>query len=538
MIEAVFNLTKPLLKAALRPLRVKLIDELRDSRAVQDKLLGHLVNKLSSTEYGWSLGVKAGDDYSAFAARVPLVRYDEIGCWVERQMSEESNILTPDPVLFYEKTSGSSGKAKLIPYTASLKASFNKMFLLWLDDLLRNGLNLRKGKFFIGISPAFQHRECTERGIPIGLEDDSEYLSGWLRILLNRFLVAHHKIRKIQDASDFRHILSVLLIAESQLEVISVWNPTFLEILLDYSSENIDEICDDLKKGSVHRAGLSFKFAPVSNDRLMMLRKNEIDWTAIWPEMKLISCWTSANAKRAAHRLSKRFPEVFIQGKGLLATEAPLTMPLIEAKGFVPLLSEVFYEFLDDTDQLRRLHELEVGREYEIIMTQKGGLWRYRTGDVVHATHFYESVPCLEFIGRSDAVCDLVGEKLNENFASMCIERLLPECEFYILLPVESEKGACHYLLIADRLGIRSDRLEDELDKAFCEAYHYRNARLLGQLNAVRIKAAVDIRNIYYNYFIEKGMKIGDIKHERLLRNLEDSTGLIEKIRPLFNNKI
>lgn len=37
-----------------------------------------------------------------------------------------------------------------------------------------------------------------------------------------------------------------------------------------------------------------------------------------------------------------QFPNVFVQGKGLLATEAPMTIPLIEANGYVPVLDEVF----------------------------------------------------------------------------------------------------------------------------------------------------------------------------------------------------
>lgn len=531
MIESAFNLLRPLLKAALRPITSRFIDDLRNSRATQGNLLNELTGKLAATEYGQSLRVKAGDDYSAFAAKVPIVSHDDINCWIERQISEESNILTADTVLFYEKTSGSSGKSKLIPYTSALKASFNRMFLIWLSDLLSHGPELKTGKLFISISPAFQDAEITARGVRVGLEDDSEYLSKWARALLKPFLVAPSEIRKLHDPDDFKHVLSALLIAESRLETVSVWNPTFLEILLDYALKNVDALSEDLKRGVVSRAGLSFKFEPVINHRLMILRGGSIDWTALWPELKLISCWTSANAQRSASRLSKRFPDVFIQGKGLLATEAPITMPLVEAEGFVPLPSEVFYEFLDDNNQILRMHELEVEGEYEIILTQKGGLWRYRTGDRVRVTHFYEGASCLEFTGRSDAVCDLVGEKLNESFASEQIERLAPECEFYILLPVAHETGACHYLLIVDCLNTSTDLLEDKLDKALCEAYYYRNARMFGQLDTVRVQVVSGVSVIYYDYFIEKGMQAGNVKHEHLIRKIEDATGLIKKMR-------
>lgn len=530
MTQAAFNLIRPLLKSALRPLAVRFEDDLSDTRGSQNRLLVQLTSKLSATEYGRSLQVTADDDYSAFAARVPIVTYDDISCWIERQICEESNILTPDPVLFYEKTSGSSGEAKLIPYTAALKASFNRMFLLWLGDLLSNGPKLRTGKAFISISPAFRSAERTRRGVRVGLEDDSEYLSPLTRSLLKPYMVAHSDVRKLQNPTDFKYALSALLIAESGLEIISVWNPTFLEILLDHISENLDSLSDDLKKGVVSRGGLSFRFNPVSDDRISVLRTEPTDWAAVWPDLKLISCWRSASARQAAQRLSERFSGVFIQGKGLLATEAPLTFPLIEAEGFVPLPSEVFYEFLDDGGRLLRLDELAGGSEYEIILTQKGGLWRYKTGDLVRVTHFYRSAPCLEFSGRSDAVYDLVGEKLNERFAADCMELLAPECEFYVLLPVTPPSGTCHYLLIADRLNKPNARFEDELDHALCKSYHYRNARTLGQLNAVKTHLVPRARDIYYDYFIERGMKPGDIKHQRLARRVEDAAGLIRKM--------
>src|SRR5262249_7148496 len=136
------------------------------------------------------------------------------------------------------------------------------------------------------------------------------------------------------------------------------------------------------------------------------------------------------------------------QGKGLLATEAPLTLPLIEAKGYVPMLTEVFFEFFDASGNVRLLHELEPGREYEVIVTQQGGLYRYRIGDRVCATHLYKETMCMEFTGRSNRVCDLVGEKLNENFVRDCLAKVSSTTSFQMLLPVLSKP--LYYLFITD----------------------------------------------------------------------------------------
>ena len=123
----------------------------------------------------------------------------------------------------------------------------------------------------------------------------------------------------------------------------------------------------------------------------------------------------------------------------------PMTVPIIPAHGFLPMLGEVFFELIDDKGRAHRLHEVAAGGEYDLVITQKGGLARYRIGDRVRVTHFHHATPALELIGRSDAVCDLVGEKLNEAFVRDCIgaeagfATLLPAGDRYVLLDRSSK---------------------------------------------------------------------------------------------------
>jgi hypothetical protein len=206
---------------------------------------------------------------------------------------------------------------------------------------------------------------------------------------------------------------------------------------------------------------------------------------------------------------------------------------LIGASGFAPLPSDVFYEFLDEQGRNFLLHELQREGEYEVILTQKGGLSRYCLGDRVRVTGFYLGSPLLEFTGRSDAVCDLVGEKLNENFARVCLEKLSTSGCFQTILPVMPDGGAPYYLLLTDSPQEEIMRLEAELDSELCQAYHYRNARLLGQLDPVKVRAAPQLPEAFYGYFVGKGMKWGDIKHCHLIRKPEDAAGLIARMGAL-----
>jgi hypothetical protein len=533
--DPMLNAIRPIIKPFLRPLLSGFKKSLQNPLQAQQFLLKKIINDLARTEYGRSLSIKANADYQTFAAKAPLVTYDDFNEWIERQKQTEAQVIVAQPVLFYEKTSGSSAAAKFIPYTKALKSSFNRMFLIWLADLLENGPHFKTGRCFISISPAFQPAQNTERGVQVGLEDDRDYLNRWLRLLLNPFFVLPSSLKQLQDPENFKRASAALLLAEKHLEVISIWNPTFLEVLLDFIQANASLLTEDLQRGCLTLEKQTFSFPQTSAERLAKLQTNSFSWQDIWPELKLLSCWTSANAEPASRRLAKQFPQVFLQGKGLLATEAPMTMPLIEAQGFAPMLSEVFFEFIDEQGDIRLLHELKAGHLYEIVITQKGGLYRYRIGDRIRVTGYFQATPCFEFIGRRQAVCDLVGEKLNEQFVGDCLSRLGLQSHFQTLLPVM--KGRPHYLLLSDSLMPYASAdslhslaaLEAQLDTLLCEAFHYRNARMLGQLEGAKIRFAAKAREAYYDYFMSKGMKLGDIKHRVLLANLEDAEKLLEE---------
>jgi hypothetical protein len=516
------------LSLALRRPHARLVAQLQNPAAAQQGLLNRLVRDLAATEYGRAHALKSNDDYEAFAARLPLADYDQLGQWVERQQRTERRVIVAEPVLFYELTSGSAGAAKRIPYTRSLKDSFNRMFAAWLYDLLARGPRFETGRLFISVSPAFRREQRTERGVRVGLDDDADYLNWWMRRLLKRFFVAPPAIKRLREPADFKHALAALLLAEARLEAISIWNPSLLELLLDFIEANRDALLQDLRRGSVRRGGCTFRLKRAAPERLAALDRAEIPWPRVWPHLKLISCWTEANSRPAARRIGERFPGLFLQGKGLLATEAPMTMPLIAARGSVPLAGEVFYEFIDEAGRLSRLHELEAGREYEIVVTPRGGLPRYRVGDRVRATHFYQATPCLEFIGRRDRVCDLVGEKLNGAFVESRLSRLPGAASrFQTLLPVLAAGGPSYYVLVIDRAAGDAEGLAKKLDGAFCDAHHYQLARRLGQLAALRVRVAPDARATYYDYFAGKGMKWGDIKDQFLVRDLDDAAQLL-----------
>lgn len=492
---------RPLIKLfgqLLAPAASRFLSALENPHIAQLSVQKQILSCLINSEYGQLLGIQSIADWQ----QIPIVDYADIEPWIERQKYTQAAILTAEPILFYEKTSGSCGPAKWIPYTKSLRRSFSHMFCIWAYDLIRHGPPFSTGKLYFCISPQLGGA-ATEEGLTVGLEDDSEYLDGWLRWFLHPFLVSPPGLNRLACPEKFKQKLCLALLEEEQLEILSIWSPTFLKVLLDYIQTHQTQLSEQLR----HR---------ISAERTQLILKSEIPWTQIWPELKLISCWDSVQAADQARLLRTRFPGVLVQGKGLLATEAPMTIPLISAQGCVPLLDEVFFEFEDLQGKIHLLHELETGVVYMLILSQKGGLYRYRIGDRVRVSHFYKSTPCLEFLGRTQATSDLVGEKLHEEFVCQVMESLpLKDTFFKSLVPATDP--AEHYILLLDRLNLPPQILAQQLDTALCQSLQYRQARLLGQLSPARVLVSPHIPTMMIQYGMRLGKKWGDLKHPLLV---------------------
>lgn len=483
----------------LAPTSRRFYAALAQPQQAQQVVQQQLIAQLKNCAYGHQFNIHTCEDWH----RLPIVDYDDLQPWIEQSTAKQSP-LTPEPILFYEPTSGSRGPVKRIPYTRSLRQSFSHLFCIWTHDLITQGPKFSTGKLYFSISPSFSDTA--------GTTDDSDYLDPWLRWLLKLFLVISPQSKTPEE---FKQNLACTLLQAESLEIISIWSPSFLTAQLDYIQQHRAQLHERLK-GEMSAIRLQILFSEASPD---------ICWVKLWPQLKLISCWDSVTAADGAVGLKSRFPNVLIQGKGLLATEAPMTMPLIAAKGQVPLLNEVFFEFEDSEGQCHALHQLEVGETYEVIISQGGGLYRYRVGDRVQATHHFLKTPCLRFVGRGKDISDLVGEKLNIQFVSNAISQLnLSATQFQSLVPVREPKA--HYVLLLDRTEQGVGEISQQLESLLCESYHYQLARQLDQLAPARVIVSSTVAEQLSAQKMASGQRWGDIKHAQLELALQDLSWL------------
>ena len=95
----------------------------RSPRRTQEEILATFLRNNAGSDYGRKYDYASITSVEEFQKRVPVVTYEELEPWIRRIIEGEQGVLTSEPVLMLEKTSGSSGPAKYIPYTCLLYTS-------------------------------------------------------------------------------------------------------------------------------------------------------------------------------------------------------------------------------------------------------------------------------------------------------------------------------------------------------------------------------------------------------------------------------
>jgi hypothetical protein len=248
----------------------------------------------------------------------------------------------------------------------------------------------------------------------------------------------------------------------------------------------------------------------------------------IWPRLALVSCWADGPAARFAAALRPRLPAVVMQPKGLLATEAMVSLPWLGAPGAVLALTSHFLEFVDEAGAVYLAHELRQGGLYTVVVTTGGGLYRYQLYDQVEVVGQVKATPCIRFVGKLDRVADWFGEKLNEQFVARCLEQLWKRWEmtphFALLAPAELATGFAYTLYLEIDLAVDAvdtDVLAAALDDLLRESFHYDYCRRLGQLAPARVCRVQGGAATYLAVCQAHGMKLGNIKPALLDRGTE-----------------
>lgn len=416
----------------------------------------HVLRRNTGT--AWLCQYGSPQTLTDFRANVPVCTYGDLRPFLDRILAGEPDILFAGIPVAYERTGGSSEGSKLIPYSAAGLLDFQYNINPWLERTFSQyGIS---GTVYFSISPATRKPEHIG-AIPIGLPDTA-YLGDHIRNILSSRTAVPFEIATIEDISAWRNATISYLSEAYDLELISVWSPTFLLQLLE---------------------------------RIPDARKR-------WPRLKVVSCWADGPSRSFADQIRNLLPQADIQPKGLMATEAIMTVPDVDGKTVAATYG--FMEFLKDGISYLE-DELVPGSIYEVVVTTSSGLYRYRTGDFVIFCGLGEARrPILEFVGRNSLVSDLVGEKLTEPFVRKCLDEV---AGFALLIPDAERRG---YVLVCDQM--LSTEQAKQVESRLRENPQYAYACDIGQLAPMRTMVSQFAKYAYEKYMLAQGTRLGDIK--------------------------
>ncbi len=410
----------------------------KDPLRYQEKILLEYLSRNKHTEYGLKYDFSKIRSASEYQKNVPMSDCETIRPYIERMTKGEADILTSDKPIFFGLTSGTTSHPKFIPVTDYSRAKKAEVADLWVYYISRDHPGILNGKILAIISPEVEG--LTESGVPYGAESGHGYEN--LPAVIKHIYVLPHEVFAIKDY-DSRYYCILRIGMEHNVTSLAALNPSTIVLLCQKIEKWKDRIMADIEKGTLD-AGLDIPEAlrniisstlkpnPKRADFLkdILKEKKELSPKYFWPNLELIECWKGGTVKLYLKELPKYFGNTPIRDFGCLSTEARSSIPMSDkGAGGVLAVTTNFYEFIpkEDIDKKNKrfflCDQLTAGKEYFLVVTTPGGLYRYNMDDIITVDGFFNRTPMIEFVQKGLNAISITGEKLYESHVNEAINK-------------------------------------------------------------------------------------------------------------------
>lgn len=387
---------------------------------------------------------------SSFKSSVPVVSYDDIQPLIQRiALGDTSPILCSQPISEFLTSSGTSaGERKLMP---TIHDDFKRRCLLYsfLMPIMNQylpGLDKGKGMYFFFI----KSESKTPGGLLARPVLTSYYKSSWFT---DRPYDPYNVYTSPNDTilcpdafqSMYCQMLCGLIQSSLVLRMGAVFASGFLRAIR-FLQDHWRELCEDIRTGHLNdmitdgpaRSAVMELLSPDPQLAHYIQECCQKDsWegiiTRIWPRTKYIDVIVTGTMAQYIPTL-----DFYSGGLPLVCTMyassecyfgvnmKPLCKPSEVSYTLIPNMA--YFEFLpvnrstprsvDATDQKLELVELadvQIGQEYELVVTTYAGLYRYRVGDILRVTGFHNKAPQFQFVCRKNVALSVDSDKTNED---------------------------------------------------------------------------------------------------------------------------
>jgi hypothetical protein len=390
---------------------------------VQDELLFSLIKSAENTQIGRKYDFSSMKNYTTFSERIPVSTYEELEPLIELTRKGEQNVFWHSNIKWFAKSSGTTNaKSKFIPVSSEAlenchyKAS-KDLLCLFLNNNEDSQLFTGKSLRLVGSKQLY--------------EDNNTFFGDLSAILIDNMPIW----------AEFSSTPS------SKISLMGDWETKLPAIINETMNENVTSL-----------AGVP--------SWMMVLLQKTLETTG---KSNLLELWPNAEVyfhggvsfepykeqyKKLFPKDSFKYYEIYNASEGFFAIQDQNDSDEL----LLMLDYGIFYEFIPmDTfgtlnQRVIRLNQVELHKNYALVITTNSGLWRYLIGDTIRFTSL--SPYRIKVTGRTKHHINVFGEELMVENTDAAVAKTCKEfnCEIvdYTVAPIfmtNKQKGAHEWII-------------------------------------------------------------------------------------------
>ena len=390
---------------------------------VQEELLFSLMKSAEATQIGKKYDFTSIKNYTTFSERIPIATYEDLEPLIELTRKGEQNVFWPSHIKWFAKSSGTTNaKSKFIPVSA--EALENCHYKASKDLLCLYLNNNENSELFVG-------KSLRLGGSKQLYEDNNTFFGDLSAILIDNMPVW----------AEFSSTPS------SKISLMGDWETKLPAIINETVNENVTSL------------------AGVPSWMLVLLQKalettGKSNLLEVWPNDE-VYFHGGVSFEPYKEQYKKLFPkdsfkyyEIYNASEGFFAIQ--------DQNGSDELLLMldygIFYEFIPmDTfgtlnQRVIRLNQVELHKNYALVITTNSGLWRYLIGDTIRFTSL--NPYRIKVTGRTKHHINVFGEELMVENTDSALAKTCKgfNCEMidYTVAPIfmkDNQKGAHEWII-------------------------------------------------------------------------------------------
>jgi len=460
---------------------------------VQDEWLHTLISSAENTEWGKLYDYKSILTLSQFKERVPIQNYDTLKPYIERMLKGEQNVLWPSEIKWFAKSSGTtSDRSKFIPVSTEA-----------LEEC-----HFKGGKDMISIY-------CNNR-------PDTQMFTG-----KGLVLGGSHQINQLCEDIHYGD-LSAVLIKNLPMWAEYYRTPDISIALMENFEEKMNKMAEaTIKENVTNISGVPTWTIVLAKKVLEITGKSNL--LEVWPNLELYF-HGAVNFTPYRNQFKELIPsrdmyylETYNASEGFFGIQDQDNSEEL----LLMLDYGIFYEFLplenleEENPKTLSLEQVELHKNYAIIISTNAGLWRYLIGDTVQFTSL--SPFRIKITGRTKHFINAFGEELiidnAENALTRACAATTAKVKDYTACPIYfkgEEAGGHEWIIEFETQPDDFERFIDVLDETLREINSDYDAKRFKDMALRRPKIHNAPVDTFYKWLKSRGKLGGQHKVPRL----------------------